>query len=200
MSFYKFFKRAFDIILSLIFIILLFPFFIFFAIFCAIDTKASPFFLQERIGKNSKPFKIIKFRTMKKSAPEFTPERDFKNPDDYVSKRGAWMRKTGFDELPQLFNILMGKMSIVGPRPLMITEGRLHKEREFLGVYNVRPGLTGLAQIKCDTITSVEEKATLDFEYTTKMSLIFDAKLIFLTVKRFVSGKHIDEHFTSPLS
>ena len=94
----------------------------------------------------------------------------------------------------------MGKMSIVGPRPLMITEGRLHKEREFLGVYNVRPGLTGLAQIKCDTITSVEEKATLDFEYTTKMSLIFDAKLIFLTVKRFVSGKHIDEHFTSPLS
>ena len=137
---------------------------------------------------------------MKKSAPEFTPERDFKNPDDYVSKRGAWMRKTGFDELPQLFNILMGKMSIVGPRPLMITEGRLHKEREFLGVYNVRPGLTGLAQIKCDSITSVEEKATLDFEYTTKMSLIFDAKLIFLTAKRFVSGKHIDEHFTSPLS
>lgn len=198
MKFYRTIKRLLDILFALIFILLLSPLFIVFAFLCSIDTKASPVFLQERMGKDSRIFKIMKFRTMKKDAPTSVPARDFLHPEEYVSRFGLWMRRTGFDELPQLFNIFCGKMSFVGPRPLMLTEGRLHKEREALGVYTVRPGLTGLAQVKCDSITSAEEKARLDFEYTCKISFLFDMKLVFLTIFRFFSGKHIDEHFTSP--
>ncbi len=137
---------------------------------------------------------------MKKTAPVEIPLRAIENPHEYVSRIGAWLRRSGLDELPQLFNIIAGHMSIVGPRPLMISEGRLHREREELGVYLVRPGLTGLAQIRCDSIDSVEDKAALDFEYVTKMSFFYDVKMIFLTFARFFSGKHIDEHFESPVS
>jgi len=192
--------RLCDIVLSAAALIVLFPFFIVLCLICAIDTKASPLFLQERIGKGSKPFKIIKFRTMKKSAPALTPARDISHPEEYVSRLGAFLRKSGADELPQLINILIGQMSFVGPRPLMKTEAALHRVRASLGVYTVRPGLTGLAQIKSDTINSHEEKAKLDAEYVQKMSLFYDVKLLFLTATLFLGGKHIDEHFNSPLS
>ena len=137
---------------------------------------------------------------MKKSAPSLTPARDINNPEEFVSPIGAWLRKTGADELPQLINIFIGQMSFVGPRPLMKTEGALHRARTALGVYSVRPGLTGLAQIRSASIGSLEEKAALDAEYVKKMSFFFDIKLLFLTATLFLSGDHIDEHFNSPLS
>ena len=197
---YKPIKRFLDIILSAAALIVLFPLFILLCIICALDTKASPLFLQERIGRYCKPFKIIKFRTMKKSAPALTPARDITNPEVFVSKIGTWLRKTGADELPQLINIFIGQMSFVGPRPLMKTEGALHRVRNSLGVYSVRPGLTGLAQIRSGSIGSLEEKASLDAEYVHKMSLFYDIKLLFLTATLFLSGNHIDEHYNSPLS
>lgn len=189
-----------DIILSAAALLALSPVLLLLCIICAADTHASPLFLQERIGKGSKPFKIIKFRTMKKSAPSLTPARDIINPEEYVSRFGAWLRKTGADELPQLINIFIGQMSFVGPRPLMKTEGALHRVRASLGVYTVRPGLTGLAQIRSSSIGSLEEKANLDAEYVSKMSLFYDIKLLFLTATLFLCGDHIDEHFNSPLS
>lgn len=198
MKIYPVIKRGCDILLSSVAIIVFLPFFIILCACCAIDTKASPLFLQERIGKGRKPFKIIKFRTMKKSAPSSTPARAIENHDEYVSRFGFWLRKSGADELPQVFNIFIGQMSFVGPRPLMASEKALHRAREALGAYNVRPGLTGLAQIKCESINSVEEKAMLDAEYAKNISLCFDIKLIFMTVKLFLCGNHIDEHFDSP--
>lgn len=200
MNIYKTIKRVLDIFLSALALIVLSPLLVLLCIICTLDTRANPLFLQERIGKNSKPFKIIKFRTMKKSAPSLTPARDINNPEEFVSPVGAWLRKTGADELPQLINIFIGQMSFVGPRPLMKTEGALHRARTSLGVYSVRPGLTGLAQIRSSSIGSLEEKAALDSEYVKKMSFFFDIKLIFLTATLFLSGEHIDEHFNSPLS
>ena len=200
MKIYKPIKRFLDIILSAAALLALSPVLLLLCIICAADTHASPLFLQERIGKGSKPFKIIKFRTMKKSAPSLTPARDIINPEEYVSRFGAWLRKTGADELPQLINIFIGQMSFVGPRPLMKTEGALHRVRASLGVYTVRPGLTGLAQIRSSSIGSLEEKANLDAEYVSKMSLFYDIKLLFLTATLFLCGDHIDEHFNSPLS
>lgn len=198
MKIYPLIKRLCDLVCSAAAIIVFLPFFLVLCALCALDTKASPLFFQERIGKNSKIFRIIKFRTMKKSAPSSTPARDISHPEEYVSKFGAWLRKTGADELPQLFNIFAGQMSFVGPRPLMTSEKALHRAREAHGVYRVKPGLTGLAQIKCETINSVEDKAMLDAEYTQKMSLFYDIKLIFLTLRLFLRGNHIDEHFNSP--
>ena len=198
MKIYPAVKRLCDLACSCAAIIVFLPFFLVLCVLCVADTKASPLFLQERIGRHSKPFKIIKFRTMKKSAPESTPARDISHPEEYVSRFGAWLRKTGADELPQLLNIFAGQMSFVGPRPLMKSEKALHRAREAHGVYAVRPGLTGLAQIKCESINSVEDKALLAAEYVQKMSLFYDIKLLFLTAKLFLCGNHIDEHFNSP--
>lgn len=198
MKIYPMIKRGLDILLSGIAIIFLLPFFIILCACCALDTKASPLFLQERIGKDRKPFKIIKFRTMKKNAPSGTPARAIANHNEYVSNFGLWLRKSGADELPQVFNIFVGQMSFVGPRPLMSSEKALHRAREEFGAYSVRPGLTGLAQISCESINSVEEKALLDAEYAKNSSFCFDLKLIFMTAKLFLCGNHIDEHFDSP--
>ena len=198
MKLYKYIKRLLDILCSAAGIALLSPLLLLLCILCAADTKASPFFLQERVGRKMKNFKIIKFRTMKKSAPAQTPAREIPETEYYLSRFGAWLRKSGADELPQLFNIFCGQMSFVGPRPLMLSEKVLHRERAKRGVYDVRPGLTGLAQIKCESIDSVADKAELDREYTENVSLLFDLKIIFATFKRFLGGKHIDEHFQSP--
>lgn len=195
---YKYIKRLGDIFFSAAGILLCSPLLLLLCVLCALDTRSSPLFLQERLGRGSRIFRIVKFRTMKKSAPAQTPARDMTKSESFLSPFGAWLRKSGVDELPQLFNILSGQMSFVGPRPLMLSERVLHREREKRGVYNVRPGLTGLAQIKCESIDSVVDKAELDREYTENISLLNDIKIIFSTFKRFFCGKHIDEHFHSP--
>lgn len=198
MSLYKYLKRTSDIILSLATILILLPLLLILSVICAVDTHTSPLFFQNRVGKNGKIFKIIKFRTMKISAPSHIPARAIKDDSAFVSRFGAWLRKSGLDELPQLFNIFIGQMSFVGPRPLMLSEKVLHRERSKLGVYNATPGLTGLAQINCDSINSVKEKAELDARYTNNITLCTDIKIIFSTFTLFFKGKHIDEHFNSP--
>ena len=195
---YKYIKRALDILLSAAGILLCSPLLLLLCVLCALDTKASPLFFQERLGRSSAVFRIIKFRTMKKSAPAQTPARDMAQNSAFLSPFGAWLRKSGVDELPQLFNIFLGQMSFVGPRPLMLSERVLHREREKRGVYSTRPGLTGLAQIKCESINSVEDKAELDREYVENISFFGDVKIVFSTFKRIFCGKHIDEHFHSP--
>jgi O-antigen biosynthesis protein WbqP len=197
MRLYKFFKRLCDILFSALGIIVCTPIMLVLCVICAADTHASPLFLQERVGRNGRTFKIIKLRTMKRTAPSGTPARDIPE-EGHVSHLGAWLRKSGIDELPQLFNIFAGQMSFVGPRPLMLTEGRLHKQRHELGVYRVRPGLTGLAQIRSDSISSTEEKARIDSEYVENISFSMDVKIILSTIKLIFCGKHIDEHFHSP--
>ena len=135
---------------------------------------------------------------MKKSAPSSIPARDMANSEEFVSRFGTFMRRTGADELPQLLNIFAGQMSFVGPRPLMTSEKVLHRERAARGVYRVRPGLAGLAQINCEKIESVKDKAELDAEYVEKMSFSFDVRHFFKTFVIFLRGRHVDEHFSSP--
>jgi lipopolysaccharide/colanic/teichoic acid biosynthesis glycosyltransferase len=195
---YKYIKRILDILFSLIGILLLFPVMLILCLLCSADTCASPFFLQERMGRGGTVFKIIKFRTMKKNAPDKTPARDISESGKFISPFGEWMRRSGADELPQIINIFMGQMSFIGPRPLMLSEKVLHREREKLGVYKARPGITGMAQIKCESIESAKEKALLDAEYTENITFTGDAKIIFQTFMMFLGGKHIDEHFHSP--
>lgn len=199
MKAYRFFKRFLDILFSALGIALCSPVMILLCILCAADTGAPPIFLQERVGRGGKTFKILKFRTMKTSAPSEIPARDIDLRErGCISAFGAWLRKSGGDELPQLFNIFAGQMSFVGPRPLMTAEGRLHRQRRELGVYSARPGLTGLAQIRSDAINSTEDKARIDGEYVEKISFLLDMRIVFSTIKLIFCGKHIDEHFCSP--
>jgi O-antigen biosynthesis protein WbqP len=198
MAIYKYIKRTADIFLSAAGIMIASPFMLILCIACSLDTRSSPFFLQERMGRNLSVFKIIKFRTMKKTAPSCTPARNMERCCEYVSRFGRFMRKSGLDELPQLINIFLGQMSFIGPRPLMLSEKTLHEERARLGVYRVRPGITGIAQIRSGTIDSVKAKAELDSLYTANVSFLTDAKILLATLGMLLSGKHIDEHFYSP--
>ena len=131
-------------------------------------------FRQKRIGKDKKIFRIYKFRTMYSEAPADMPTHLLESPDAFITKTGKFLRKTSLDELPQLFNILKGEMSVVGPRPALWNQYDLVAERDKYGANAVRPGLTGLAQIRGRDELSIKEKAAYDGEYVKKMSLITD--------------------------
>lgn len=183
----KFFKRIIDFSLSLIALIVLFPFLFLLAIIGAFAMKGNPFFTQLRPGKNERIFKLIKFRTM-------SCEKDkFGNllPDEIrLTKYGKFLRKTSLDELPELINILIGDMSIVGPRPLLVQYLSLYNERQRHR-HDVRPGLTGLAQVKGRNGISFEERFEFDLEYIQKISLKTDVLIIFETVKAVLKREGI---------
>lgn len=180
---YKNFLKPFiDWILSLEAIIILVPLWIIIALAIFIDNPGSIFFVQERVGKNKKPFKMLKFRTMKKNAPHDMPTHLFTNSDEYITRVGRFLRKTSLDELPQLLNILTGKMAIIGPRPVLANEENLIAERDKYGANDIRPGLTGWAQINGRDELCDEVKARLDGEYVQKMSFGFDIKCFFKTI------------------
>ena len=162
--------RIFDILFSILGILIIFPFCIFFFILCFLDT-GSPIFLQKRLGKNKKPFTVIKFRTMKISTESLPTHLVNTNAITFF---GAFLRKTKIDELPQLFNVLKGEMSIVGPRPCLINQHELIYHRTQLGVFNHLPGITGLAQIK-----------KVDMSVPKKLSEIDCKMLEFLTIKSY---------------
>ena len=189
----NFIKRFLDVILSsLALIILAIPMMIF-AIIIKLEDKGAVFFLQKRIGVNKTHFMIYKFRTMKSSTPHDTPTHLLKNPDSYILKCGKWMRLYSIDELPQLFNILKGDMSIVGPRPALWNQFDLIEERDKYGANNVKPGLTGWAQVKGRDTISINEKAKLDGEYIKRESFIFDLACILLTVKQVFTHSGVSE-------
>lgn len=178
----KFIKRVIDIALSCIGIVVLaIPMFIV-AIIIKIDSPGPVFFKQKRFGKNKKYFIIIKFRSMPVTAPHDMPTHKLENSEQMLSKFQRFERKMSLDELPQLFNILIGDMSIIGPRPALWNQEDLIAERDKYGANSVRPGLTGLAQISGRDELEIPVKAKLDGEYIEKMSFLFDCKCFFGTI------------------
>lgn len=188
------FKRIFDLLFSTIAIIALFIPMILIAIIIKLDSpKERVFFVQKRVGKNNKQFKILKFRTMKSSAPHQMATKDFSNPDMYITKIGRFLRKSSLDELPQFFNVLIGNMSIIGPRPLIPTENYVLSLRNRVNAEKVIPGITGLAQVHGrDEITS-ENKAKWDGIYAKEVSIKLDLKILLKTISDVLQRKGIRE-------
>lgn len=178
-----FFKRLFDIFLSFTAIIVLIPFWIIVFIAIKLDSKGPVFFKQKRIGKNKKIFNVLKYRTMRIDAPHDVPTHLLENPEQWITRVGKFLRKTSLDELPQLFNIFVGQMSIIGPRPALWNQYDLVAERDKYGANDVRPGLTGLAQINGRDELEIEDKARFDGEYAKNLSFFMDCKCFFGTIK-----------------
>lgn len=187
---YSISKRTMDIVSSLVGLILLSPLFLLVAILIKLDSKGPIIFKQIRIGKNSKPFYIYKFRSMKIDAPNLSTE-EFINASDFTTKVGKFIRKTSIDELPQLVNILKGDMSIVGPRPVIEREVRLLEIRKECNVDSILPGITGLAQINGRDNIDDYEKVRYDFEYLSKRNLVLDIKIIINTVLKVAKSEGI---------
>jgi len=190
---YFFFKRLIDIILSVIGLIILFPFFAIFAIIIKLESKGPVFFKQKRFGKNKEFFTIYKFRTMRTDTPNDMPTHMLNNAESYITKFGGFMRKTSIDELPQIINILQGKMSIIGPRPALWNQDDLIEEREKYGANSVRPGLTGLAQISGRDELEIPIKAKIDGEYVEQISLWLDTKIFFNTIFKVFKSEGVVE-------
>lgn len=190
LSIYSVIKRMIDIIGALFGIIVFLPVFIITAILIKIESKGSIIFKQLRIGKDSKPFYIYKFRSMRIDAPNLATN-DLKDPDIYITKIGKIIRKTSIDELPQLFNILKGDMSIVGPRPVIEKEQELLDRRKESSVDKVMPGITGWAQINGRDNLGVDEKVKYDREYLYKRSLKFDLYIMVMTVLKVLNRSDI---------
>ena len=187
---YSISKRTMDIVSSLVGLILLSPLFLLVEILIKLDSKGPIIFKQIRIGKNSKPFYIYKFRSMKIDAPNLSTE-EFINASDFTTKVGKFIRKTSIDELPQLVNILKGDMSIVGPRPVIEREVRLLEIRKECNVDSILPGITGLAQINGRDNIDDYEKVKYDFEYLSKRNLVLDIKIIINTVLKVAKSEGI---------
>lgn len=194
-----FFKRCLDLILSIIGLILLSPLFIIICIWIKCDSKGPVFFKQKRVGKNKKLFGIYKFRTMYIDTPSEMPTHLLNNPDRFITKAGHFLRKTSLDELPQIINIIKGEMSIIGPRPALWNQEDLIKERDRYGANNLRPGLTGWAQVNGRDELEIDVKAKLDGEYVEKMSFLFDVKCFFKTITSVLKHDGVVEGGTGEL-
>lgn len=179
---YFFIKRIIDVVLSLIAIIILFIPCVIISICIKASSKGPVFFKQKRVGKNKKYFMIYKFRTMRADTPKDMPTHMLNNPDLYITKVGRILRKTSLDELPQIINIIKGDMSIVGPRPALWNQDDLITERDKYHANDIRPGLTGLAQISGRDELEIPVKAKLDGEYTKNISFWLDVKIFFKTI------------------
>lgn len=162
-------KRILDVFFSIIALIPLFPFFLIVAAAIKIESKGPAIFRQTRCGKNKKPFEMYKFRTMYTNSPQNAPTYLLKEPDQHITKMGKALRRNSLDELPQLWNILLGEMSFVGPRPVVLNEHDLIAERDRYGANEIRPGLTGLAQINGRDKVTTLTKAQIDGMYVKSM-------------------------------
>lgn len=186
-------KRLIDIALSLIGGIVLSPIFLILIIAIKLDSRGPVLFKQKRVGIHKNHFNILKFRTMRIDTPKDTPTHLLENPEQYITKMGRFLRKTSLDELPQIWNIFVGQMSIVGPRPALWNQYDLIAERDKYGVNDVSPGLTGWAQINGRDELPIEDKAKLDVEYVEKLSFTFDIKVFFKTVYSVLSSEGVKE-------
>lgn len=175
-------KRLFDFILALIGLILLSPLFLIIIISIKLDSRGPVFFKQKRVGVNKTHFNILKFRTMRIDTPKDMPTHLLKNPEQYITKVGKFLRKTSLDELPQILNIIAGSMAIVGPRPALWNQYDLIAERDKYGANNIRPGLTGWAQINGRDTVSIEDKARYDGNYVENLGVKMDVKCFIGTV------------------
>lgn len=194
-------RSVFDRILAGIALVILSPLFLVVSIVQKISAPDEPvFFLQKRVGKNAHCFNIIKFRTMKSSAPKNVATGELADPQIYISRLGRFLRDTSIDELPQLANVVKGDMSLIGPRPLVYTEREIRFLRRWYGVYQVTPGITGWAQVNGRDTVDIYDKVYYDREYVQNVSLKFDLKVIWKSVlvvlgrKGVVDGK-VDPEF-----
>ncbi len=162
-------------------------------ILVTVTSRGPAIFTQQRIGRNGKPFNCYKFRTMRADAPHNCATPDFEDADKYITSVGKILRKTSLDELPQLFNVIKGDMSFIGPRPLIPEEKGIHEERMKRGVYLLRPGISGLAQINGRDRVDAETKVKYDEEYLHNVSFWFDAKIVFGTFFGVLQGNDIVE-------
>lgn len=192
-------KRVIDIIIAFIGSILLIPLLIIIIIAIKIDSSGPILFKQKRVGKNKKYFKIYKFRTMRIDTPKDKPTHLLENPEQYITKVGRFLRKTSLDELPQIWNILTGQMSIIGPRPALWNQFDLIEERDKYGANNIRPGLTGWAQINGRDELLIPEKAKFDGEYVKRMSFLFDCKCFFGTISSIIKHEGVVEGGTGQI-
>lgn len=199
----KFWKRLIDLFLSSIGIIVLTPLWIVLAILIKVGDPGPVLFCQKRIAqdKNGQKqyFQIYKYRSMKMSTPRDMPTHLLENPDQYITRAGTFLRKTSLDELPQIFNIFLGHMSIIGPRPALWNQDDLYAERAKYGANAVKPGLTGWAQINGRDELPIEVKAKLDGEYVQRQSFLFDCKCFFGTISYVLKHEGVVEGGTGTM-
>ncbi|WP_340002308.1 sugar transferase [Oceanobacillus sp. FSL K6-0127] len=175
-------KRIIDLVLSFLGIIILSPVFLILMLAIKLESKGSVLFKQKRVGIRRSYFHILKFRTMRIETPKDTPTHLLDNPEQYITKVGKFLRKTSLDELPQIWNIFVGQMSIIGPRPALWNQYDLIEERDKYGANDVKPGLTGWAQINGRDELPIDVKSRLDGEYVDKIGFWMDVKCFFGTL------------------
>ena len=179
---YKYLKRPLDFLISLIALVILCPIFLIIAVWIKLNSKGPVFFRQKRVGKNKELFEIYKFRSMRTDTPSDMPTHLLNDPEAFITSSGKFLRKTSLDELPQLINIIKGDMAIIGPRPALWNQYDLIEERDKYKANDIRPGLTGWAQINGRDELEIPVKAKLDGDYVEKMSLLFDIKCFVGTI------------------
>lgn len=178
----NFIKRVLDFVLSLAAVIVLAIPMAALAIWIKLDSAGPVFFKQKRVGKGKTHFNILKFRTMRSDTPHDVPTHLLKNAGSYITKSGAFLRRTSLDELPQIYNILCGQMSIIGPRPALYNQYDLLEERDKYHANDIRPGLTGLAQVNGRDELPIEVKARYDGEYAADITFLGDCRIFLRTI------------------
>ncbi|WP_195851048.1 sugar transferase [Aerococcus tenax] len=192
-------KRLIDFILALIALIILSPLFLLIALWIKLDSKGPVFFKQKRIGKNRDFFYIYKFRSMLSETPADMPTHLLKDPAAFITKSGAFLRKTSLDELPQLINILKGEMAIIGPRPALWNQDDLADERDKYGANDILPGLSGWAQINGRDELPIDVKARLDGQYVENMGPVMDIKCFLGTIVSVIRHEGVVEGGTGAI-
>ena len=195
----KCFKRLIDLALSALGLIVLSPLFLILAIAIKLDDPGPVFFRQKRVGIHKTYFDILKFRTMKMETPHDMPTHLLENPDQYITRVGRFLRKTSLDELPQIAQIFTGKMSIIGPRPALWNQYDLIAQRDKYGANDVRPGLSGWAQINGRDELPLEVNARYDGEYVARLSFLSDCKCFFGTIGKGLKHEGVVEGGTGEL-
>lgn len=195
----KYIKRLLDIILSSIGIVILFPVFLLIGIVIKLDSPGAILFTQKRVGIHKKYFMIHKFRTMRIDTPKNMPTHMLENPEQWITRIGKFLRRTSLDELPQIFDIWKGNLSIIGPRPALWNQYDLIEERDKYGANDIMPGLTGWAQINGRDELEIPVKAKLDGEYVKKMSFAFDVKCFVGTIVSVVKHDGVVEGGTGEM-
>lgn len=188
-----------DFVIGILGIVILSPLFFILIIWIKLDSKGPVFFKQKRVGIHKSYFQILKFRTMKIDTPKDMPTHLLKDPEQYITRAGKFLRKTSLDELPQIINIIKGDMAIVGPRPALWNQDDLIKERDKYGANDIRPGLTGWAQVNGRDELEIPVKAALDGEYVKKMGIGMDLKCIFKTIRQVFTHEGVVEGGTGSM-
>lgn len=196
---YNVVKRAIDFILSLLGLIILSPVFLVLILAIKLDSPGPVLFKQKRVGIHKSHFMILKFRTMRIDTPKDMPTHLLQNPEQYITKVGKFLRKTSLDELPQIVNILKGDMAVVGPRPALWNQFDLIEERDKYSANDIRPGLTGWAQINGRDELEIPVKAALDGEYVKKMGPLMDLRCFFGTFVSVLRAEGVVEGGTGSM-